>query len=161
MEKRLYRNANGKMIGGVCSGLADYFSIDPVLIRLVFVILVLHSGIGVLAYIILWIVVPRRAETLSAGTSAGAVEFEQSDESYDPTDGASASTAPKTKSDSRRGTFIGGIVLIVLGALFLLDNFIPHFGFDDFWPLVLIAIGAGMLWNTAPRSRNSSDEVTS
>ena len=162
MEKRLYRNAKGKMIGGVCSGLADYFSIDPVLIRLVFVILVLHSGIGVLAYIILWIVVPQRVETLNAGTSAGAIEVEQTDDGgYDPTGSAFTPAGSKEKKDARRGTFIGGIVLIVLGALFLLDNFIPHFGFDDFWPLVLIAIGAGMLWNTAPRSRNSSDEVAS
>ena len=52
-------------------------------------------------------------------------------------------------------------MLIVIGTLFLLDNFIPYFGFDDFWPLLLIAIGAGMLWNSWPRFRNSAEEVES
>jgi phage shock protein C len=153
MEKRLYRNAKGKMIGGVCSGLADYFAIDPVLIRLVFVILVLHSGIGVLAYIILWIVVPQHPEQPAVAASPAEIGIEEQ------AGVANATPVGKDRRDAGRGSFVGGIVLIVLGTLFLLDNFIPRFGFDDFWPLVLIAVGAGMLWNTFPR--NSNDEVTS
>ncbi|MDX9757732.1 MAG: PspC domain-containing protein [Bacteroidota bacterium] len=160
MEKRLYRTVTGKMIGGVCSGLAEYFSIDPVLVRLVFIILVLHNGVGILAYIILWIVVPQRVETLdaspaAAGTPTGDIGIDSGD--ADPLDASRASAV----NSSGRGSMIGGIVLIVIGALFLLDNFIPHFGFDDFWPLVLIAIGAGMLWNTPSRSRHNDHEVAS
>ena len=45
MEKRLYRITRNKMIGGVCSGMAEYFNIDPVLVRLVFVILAFQHGI--------------------------------------------------------------------------------------------------------------------
>lgn len=60
--KRIYRDPDDRMIGGVCSGLAAYTNIDPVIMRLIFVIL-LFMGIGALAYIILWIVVPEARTT--------------------------------------------------------------------------------------------------
>ncbi|MCA6073680.1 PspC domain-containing protein [Fulvivirga sedimenti] len=56
--RRLYRDEKGKIVGGVCSGLAYYFNIDPVWIRLLMLILVLGYGVGILVYIVLWIVVP-------------------------------------------------------------------------------------------------------
>ena len=59
MTKRLYRNHTGAMLGGVCSGLGTYLNIDPVWVRLFFVLLVVTSGVGLLLYLILWIVVPR------------------------------------------------------------------------------------------------------
>lgn len=52
--KRLYRDENNKILGGVCSGVAAYFGIDPVIVRIVFII----SGVGFLAYILLWMFVP-------------------------------------------------------------------------------------------------------
>lgn len=58
-EKRFYRNANDKILGGVCSGLANYFSIDPVIIRIVFALTVIGGlGIGILLYVLLWIFLP-------------------------------------------------------------------------------------------------------
>lgn len=58
---RLLRDPYDKVIGGVCSGLAHYFEIDPVIIRLVMVVLFLTAGIGALAYIIAWAVIPAAA----------------------------------------------------------------------------------------------------
>lgn len=58
VKRRLYRNPNDKMLGGVCSGIANYFDIDPVIVRLVFAIMFLTAGIGLLAYILTWIIVP-------------------------------------------------------------------------------------------------------
>jgi len=58
--KRLYRSADDQMISGVCAGLAEYFGIDPTLVRLLFVFLALAGGPGVLIYLIMWIVVPER-----------------------------------------------------------------------------------------------------
>jgi phage shock protein PspC (stress-responsive transcriptional regulator) len=55
---RLYRNSNDKMLGGVCSGVAAYFNIDTVLVRVIFAILLFGAGVGFLLYIILWIFVP-------------------------------------------------------------------------------------------------------
>jgi phage shock protein C len=57
-HRRLFRNTNDKVLGGVCSGLANYFDIDPVIVRLVFAILFFGLGIGAIGYIIGWIVIP-------------------------------------------------------------------------------------------------------
>jgi phage shock protein C len=57
-KRKLYRSKN-KVIGGVCSGLAEYFDIDPIIMRLLFLIF-LFSGFGLLIYIIAWIFVPSR-----------------------------------------------------------------------------------------------------
>jgi phage shock protein PspC (stress-responsive transcriptional regulator) len=61
--KRLYRDENNKVLGGVCAGLANYFGIDPVVIRIIFVVLLFAGGIGFLPYIIFWIAVPSTAST--------------------------------------------------------------------------------------------------
>lgn len=60
--KRLYRSRSNVMIGGVCAGLADYFTLDPTVVRLIFVLLALLGGHGVLVYLILWLVVPLQPE---------------------------------------------------------------------------------------------------
>lgn len=57
-HRRLFRNTNDKVVGGVCSGLANYFDIDPVIVRLVFAILFFGLGIGLIGYVIGWIVIP-------------------------------------------------------------------------------------------------------
>ena len=56
--KRLYRSKSNKIIAGVCGGIGEYFGVDPVLIRLLWVIFTLMGGAGVLAYIIAWIIIP-------------------------------------------------------------------------------------------------------
>ena len=58
-EKRLYRQLNDKVLGGVCSGLAKYFELDPVLFRVLFVIAFCLGLMGFWLYIILWIVIPK------------------------------------------------------------------------------------------------------
>ena len=55
---RLYRDSNDKFIGGVCSGIASYLNVDPAVVRLLFAIIGFGTGIGFLAYIVLWIVLP-------------------------------------------------------------------------------------------------------
>ena len=61
--RRLYRDENNKVLGGVCGGLARYFRTDPVIVRVVFAVVSLAFGTGILAYIILWIAVPSSAST--------------------------------------------------------------------------------------------------
>jgi phage shock protein C len=56
--KRLYRSTTDKMIGGVCAGLANYFGLDPTVVRLIFVFLFLLGGHGLLVYLILLLVIP-------------------------------------------------------------------------------------------------------
>lgn len=56
--KRLYRSNRDKQFGGVCGGLAEYFNIDPTLVRILFAVGTLMGGPGLLLYIILWLVIP-------------------------------------------------------------------------------------------------------
>jgi phage shock protein C len=57
-EKRLARSTTDRVIAGVCAGLASYFGLDPVIMRVIFVVLALAGGPGILLYLILWIVMP-------------------------------------------------------------------------------------------------------
>jgi phage shock protein C len=57
-SKRLMRSSTDKKIAGVCAGLADYFDIDPTIVRVVWLLLLFCGGTGLLAYVILWIVLP-------------------------------------------------------------------------------------------------------
>lgn len=58
MEKRLHRSLTDKKLAGVCGGLAEYLGWDPTLVRLLWVVLTLLGGSGVLIYLVLWIVMP-------------------------------------------------------------------------------------------------------
>ena len=64
-DKRLVRNTHDEMVGGVCSGIANYLNIDPVIVRLVFVLLALGGGHGILAYHILWVLMPTDEEPVA------------------------------------------------------------------------------------------------
>jgi phage shock protein C len=61
MAKQLYRSTSNKMIAGVCAGIAEYFNIDPVIVRIIAVLLLLPGGLpGFVPYVILWIIVPKK-----------------------------------------------------------------------------------------------------
>ncbi len=57
--KKLYRSRD-RMLGGVCGGVADYFNIDKTVARLIFAVLVMAYGTGVLLYLLMWIIVPNQ-----------------------------------------------------------------------------------------------------
>lgn len=58
--KRLYRSPDERKIAGVCGGLGEYFDLDPVFFRLFFIVLVFFGGVGLLAYVVMWIMVPMK-----------------------------------------------------------------------------------------------------
>jgi phage shock protein C len=59
-SRKLYRSTSNRQLAGVCGGLAEYFNLDPTLIRVLFVILAVLGGSGVILYIALWIIVPKQ-----------------------------------------------------------------------------------------------------
>ena len=63
-KSRLFRDENHKLVGGVCSGIANYFDVDIVIVRIIFLVLLFSFGIGFIPYIILWIAVPSSATTV-------------------------------------------------------------------------------------------------
>jgi phage shock protein PspC (stress-responsive transcriptional regulator) len=56
--KRLYRAREGRVVAGVCAGLATYFGVDPTLVRLAFALVTVFGGFGVLLYLVAWVVIP-------------------------------------------------------------------------------------------------------
>jgi phage shock protein C len=129
---RLYRSRDDRMIAGIAGGLGKYLGIDPVLVRLAIVVLIMAGGAGILAYIIGWFIIP---EEPYPGAAA------ESDPDRKPVDRPIASMGPR---------IVVGIVLIAIGASLLLKWAIPSFA-HVFWPIIVIAAGAGLLLSGARR----------
>lgn len=144
MEKKLYRLRNDRVLAGVASGLARHFNTDPVLIRVLFIAVALAGGSGILAYIIMWAIVPEEPYQFQAFGDAG---------TNPTTNAVSDDQKPaETHTDARQGRIIAGGVLILLGTLFLAEEFLPSFDFSKFWPLLLIGIGVLLLLNSKSKS---------
>lgn len=73
-QKRMMRSHKDRMISGVCGGLAEYFGVDPTIVRLVFVLAALLNGIGLILYLALWLVMPEAPVTAPAAPSAPLAE---------------------------------------------------------------------------------------
>jgi phage shock protein C len=156
MYKKLYRSNTDKMIGGVSGGIAEYFEIDPTIVRILFVLAVFFGGGGLIAYIILWIIVPEKpyvfpgTQQTQSESQSNFAQSEQASENKEQNSTTNSEpfnyAAFQQKQKSNTGS-VAGIVLVVIGALFLLNNFIPRFNFGDFWPFILIAVGIALLLN--------------
>ncbi|MFH1295668.1 MAG: PspC domain-containing protein [Bacteroidota bacterium] len=142
--KRLYRSITNRVIGGVAAGLANYFKLDPLLMRLLFVIFAIFGGGAVIIYIILWIVTPD-----APGESNQTQNSIQMESKENPN--------KQNQETKQKGNLIGGLVLITLGAIFLADQFIPHLNFGDLWPVILIVIGIALLFNAYGRTPKKND----
>lgn len=187
MNKKLYRDEYHKVLGGVCSGLAEYFEMDVTIVRLLFAFTFFIMGVGLVPYIVLWIVLPRKDYTFNnpkynptvdytvrpAGTFTPPADnpftnpYKNSAPGYTP-----VGIPPKPRSNA--GTIIG-MVLIILGAIILIDEFdlIPDFDFGRLWPVVFLFVGAALIisgqkkrpwekpdWNTADKKENPPVDAT-
>jgi phage shock protein C len=136
--KKLYRSRHNRMIGGVCGGIAEYFNIDPVIVRVVAVAFFFTGGSALLAYIVGLIVIPNEPIDLPA---AGKQENAP----------AQATAAAPLAIGSRDAVpLFLGIVLIIIGVGFLLHNLpifnpfywqVRHLIRHFFWPSLLIVSG--------------------
>jgi phage shock protein C len=142
MNKKLYRSRKEKMIGGVAGGLAEYFEIDPTLVRIIFIVSLFLGGSGILAYIILWILVPEEPYIMSSTETKEQTE----NANQNVKDDAQYNTAYQEQRNRRRNVL--GAILIIFGVMFLANNLIPRFDFGDYWPLILIILGVVVLINS-------------
>lgn len=153
MNNRLYRSRTDQMIGGVCGGLGRYLKIDANIIRLLFVLLGLGNGAGLILYLALWVILPYEGEG-EAGASntvhSGADEIAQRMRAMGE-DVQHAFRQPNSKT----GALVGG-GLIILGLIFLVDNlnlpWLRWLRFDVMWPVLIIALGAVMIWRQLRKS---------
>lgn len=120
----LRRSHDDRVIGGVCGGLGRYLGVDPVLLRIAFVVLAIAGGGGVILYIVGWILIPEE--------KPGEVLGER---------------APSNAESLR---LVAGGALIAVGMLLLLNLSIPRIG-KYLWPLALITIGIAVIVQVSTR----------
>jgi len=162
MEKKLYRDEHRKVLGGVCAGLADYFGYDVSVVRIIFVLALFLKGVGFLPYIVLWIVLPRKQYNFTDHTPNnpfGTPNFDPKfnsgfnnpnvDYTIPPVQpGDPFMNIPPVPKKSNAGAMFG-VILIVLGSIFLIDqlDIIPDLDFEKLWPLVLVAVGCVLIFS--------------
>lgn len=133
MEKRLYRSRKDRILGGVCGGIAEYFGLDPSLVRIVAVLLILVGGGAILAYIIAWILIP---------------EEPKGEDERVTLEGSSPSPEESRKEPSRH---MLAWFLVIIGALWLSQYVVPLWGpwtpwvRQAFLPVLLIVGGVLLL----------------
>ena len=132
MAKKIYRSKKDSIIGGVCGGIAEYFGIDPTLVRLLAILIVFIGGAGVIAYIIAWIIIPQNPE-----------EVPEQEVDYSGTE----------SHEDRNKHVWGGLILIFLGLFFLTRSFFPHFILVKFWPIILVVVGIGLIIQSLTRNK--------
>ncbi len=135
MTKRLTRDTQRGVFGGVAAGFAEYLDVDPVLVRLGFVLLAFVHGIGVLFYLACWVVVPRRDRVVAGDATAP----------------PSPPSPPLVASpDAAAAQLAVGSILVIAGGLLLAHNLDwlrwPWWmRFETLWPLLLVALGLGLV----------------
>ncbi|HEY9086931.1 MAG TPA: PspC domain-containing protein [Anaerolineaceae bacterium] len=145
MQTKLYRSRSNSVIAGVCGGLGDYLGIDPVLVRIFFLLFVFAGGAGPLIYLLLWLIIPLEDSTYSPNDLGGRVN-QVRDEFIQVTNRPNPSAAKWI-----------GFGLVGLGVLFLLQALnLPFLGWldeDVLWPVLLVVAGLVLLYR-AMRGRN-------
>jgi len=137
---KLYRSVSDRMIGGVCGGLGVFLNIDPIFIRLLFVLLLFGADFGIFLYLLLWVLIPEEGKSFgfegeSFGTKISSMGA----------DIQGAVTQPHPQSG-----LILGIGLIVVGGLMFIDRlgfyWLDWFDFNLLWPVLLIIGGIILLF---------------
>ena len=128
-NNKVYRNQDDELVAGVCSGLAEYFEIDATLIRIIFIVLGISGGSGILIYLILWLLIPRKDKIKIEKEIEGKAEI------------IAKKIKKEVKTEKRSGNFFGMILVIIGGAL-LIEEVAPKFiNWDYFWPVTLMTLG--------------------
>ena len=154
MPTRLERSVTNKVVAGVCGGIAEYLQVDPTLVRVFFVLgTIFTGGLGLLGYIVLVVLMPLPGQPVPfVKTSDVTTSTVEGDASADPDAPAPAiappaAPRPADPEAAERNRAAVGLVLIALGAIFLLSNagLFRLVRWDLAWPLVFIAIGVLLL----------------
>ena len=117
-QRVVRRSRSERVLAGVCGGVGRYLGVDPVLLRIAFIILALANGLGVIAYVVAWVAIPEERP------------------------GQPLAPAPEARRETGR-LAIGG-ALVVLGLVLLLDRLAPSLD-ELFWPVAVVAVGVAIM----------------
>ncbi len=153
MNSKLYRSRTDKMLGGVCGGLAQHLKVDPTLVRLLFVLAALANGLGIIAYLVMWVVVPLEGEgqvPAQETMRAGAEEIAQ--KARELGEGVREAAVQRRIEPAS----LAGIILVVLGVVFLAQTlnlwWLRWMSPGVLWPAALIVVGLVLLAQRARRA---------
>jgi len=136
-QKKLTRSINNRKIAGVCGGLGEYFNVDPLIFRIIFLVLLCGGGSGLLLYLVLWIVMPEDRMNTPYET-VQETEFEE----------VNCKSTPNGFMKKDKGIF-WGLLLVAFGLLWLGKSFdFFHFHWCNvlrLWPLLIIWLGISLL----------------
>lgn len=136
-KKTLYRAGENRIIAGVCAGVADYFDIDPAIVRLLWVLSVFAGGAGIWAYLVAWIIIPENPKSKRKDLNMiSKVNIKRA--AKDHTEGFAI---------YGRNPLIG-LVLMIIGAIFLANNFFPQLRLDKYWPIIPITLGLVLIFSS-------------
>ncbi|MCD4672720.1 MAG: PspC domain-containing protein [Anaerolineaceae bacterium] len=146
MKSKLSRSQTDKILGGVCAGLGDYLNIDPVFVRLFFIILTAIDGIGLMIYFLLWIIMPSKAQSNENG------KFEM-DQIGDRAREMGSEFSQAVSKPNPQGVKYLGAGLILVGVFFIFERMIHQLNLrwftwvnrDIFWALLLVTAGIVLL----------------
>ena len=116
---RVVRRSRGeRVIAGVCGGIGRYLGVDPMLLRIAFIVLALANGLGVIAYVVAWVAIPEERP------------------------GQPLAAAPEPRRET--GRLVLGGSLVVLGLVLLVDRLAPNLD-ELFWPVAVVAVGVAVM----------------
>ena len=172
MNRRLYRCRRDKRLAGVASGVAEYFDADPTIVRILWVLSIFVGGMGLLLYIAMAIIVPLEPEQgfqaagfqaagAQADAQAGAPSSETTGEGTVPSPAGWHSMPAEHRHATRgsgRATTWFGIVLVLFGALALVDVLLPAWADNGrfLWPAFILGIGAILVATSIRREPTGS-----
>jgi phage shock protein PspC (stress-responsive transcriptional regulator) len=165
VNRRLYRCQHDRILAGVASGVAERFDLDPTLVRVLWLLSVFFGGFGLVAYIVMAIIVPLEpADGLLVAMAA-------TDPSAEGVSRAASGAAPggwhampvehrHVPRDTGRLATGAGIVLILFGALALVDTLLPDWADHGrfLWPAFILGIGVLLLASAVRRGSTESTE---
>jgi phage shock protein PspC (stress-responsive transcriptional regulator) len=168
-RRRLYRCSHDQQIAGVAAGVAEYLDLDATLVRVLWVLSIFFGGLGLLLYVVMAIIVPLEPEALEDGTGghsgaegptragdSGADAGAGSAVSGAPAGWRSAPTPHRHAKRSGIGMTFFGIVLVLFGALALVDQLLPMWADQGrfLWPAFILAIGVLLVATSMRRHPN-------
>ena len=151
------------MVFGVAGGMADWLDADPAVVRLVWVLLILAGGVGLVLYLVAAIVVPEEPLGLPASpteTSASPEGNAQTDQSrWEARQARRAARRAAREGRTGSAGIVIGVMLVFAGAWFLLQRYIPAFDSADVFPGLLIILGVALLVGAVSRAGSGNTKA--
>lgn len=136
-KKILYRTGENRIVAGVAGGTAEYFDIDPAIVRLIWILSFFAAGAGIWAYLVAWAIVPENPKMKRKDLGmVSKIKLKKEKEKV--------SEGFKIHG---RSPFLG-LILMIIGAIFLANNFFPQLRLDKYWPIIPIALGLALIFSS-------------